>query len=214
MRMHRIRPYVVMATAAGALACGSSSGPSNGGQPQQQFGVVSGTVTEAGTGVAGATLQLSRTGAPARNATSSATGAYQFDQVEVGTWSLVITPPEGFNISGAGTATVTVTANATATANFQLERIDSPPQTGTVEVAMMTGNTFSPADVTVAPGTTVRWRNEDNLEHNSTGTGGTWASPNIGSGATFEHQFNEVGTFNYSCTLHAGMNGVVRVQQP
>ena len=34
----------------------------------------------------------------------------------------------------------------------------------------------------------------------------------MGGGATFEHTFEEAGTFDYVCTVHPGMEGTVVVE--
>ncbi|MCW3127521.1 MAG: Copper binding protein plastocyanin/azurin family, partial [Bacteroidetes bacterium] len=41
---------------------------------------------------------------------------------------------------------------------------------------------------------------------------GSFASPTMGGGATYSHQFTTAGTYTYSCTFHPGMNGTVIVQ--
>lgn len=207
MQRRRSRDLAPLIAALTLIACGGSS-PTDG-PPQTQTGTVSGTVTADGAPVPGASLELTRAGAPNRSATSAANGTYQFTQVPTGTWTLSITPPAGFTVSGASSSPVSVTANQTATADFQLQEETLPP--GTVEVTIQ-DNLFDPNDVTVPVNGTVRWRNSGAAVHNSTGANGAWASANLSPGATFERTFTQAGTFNYSCTLHPGMNGVVRVQ--
>lgn len=76
----------------------------------------------------------------------------------------------------------------------------------------MRDNTFSPATRTVTAGTTVRWVNEGNVAHNSTGAGNLWVSQNLNPGQSFDRTFPSAGTFEYVCTLHAGMSGTIVVQ--
>jgi plastocyanin len=199
---------VIMAVLAGA-GCGGGSSPSDP-PPTQEFGTVRGTVRAGGQAIPGATLQLSRGGTQPRSATSGGDGVYQFTQVAPGTWSIGISPPSGFAVMGASSATVAVAANQVATADFQLE--SGPPQAGLIEISVQ-DNLFSPADVTIQVNTTVRWRNAGYVEHNSTGANGAWASANMAPGASFDRTFDATGTFNYSCTLHPGMNGIIRVQE-
>jgi len=72
-------------------------------------------------------------------------------------------------------------------------------------------NSFSPADIQVAPGATVTWTwVQDASDHNVTFSDGV-ASTSKSSG-TYTRTFNSVGTFPYSCTLHPGMNGTVTVK--
>jgi plastocyanin len=206
--MMRQRTVAGMLAAALATACGGSGG--GGVTPPAETGTVRGTVAENAQGVAGAALQLSRAGATTRSATSSAAGEFQFPQVATGSWTLAIAAPQGYTVSGAASTTVSVAANQTTTVNFALTR-DGPPAPGTTEVVMR-DNVFDAADITVAAGSTVRWRNAGSVEHNSTSTAGIWASGNLAPGATFARVFGEAGTFSYACTLHAGMSGIIRVQ--
>jgi plastocyanin len=69
--------------------------------------------------------------------------------------------------------------------------------------------TFTPAAIQVPAGTTVTWHFDDgNVPHNVQGDG--FKSPNLKK-ATFQHRFDKPGTYNYVCTLHAGMTGRVVV---
>lgn len=187
-------------------ACGSDS-PSGNTQPQ--FGSVSGSVTAAGAGVSGATLELSRAGSSSRSATTNASGDFQITQVETGTWTLTVTLPEGFDIVGSNSTSVTVAANQTTTADFQAE--EGEPS-GEVETIIIRDNGFDPDEKTISVGDRIRWRNEGALDHNSTGAGGAWTSPNIPPNGTYERPFNTAGEFEYTCTLHPDMTGTIIVQ--
>jgi plastocyanin len=79
------------------------------------------------------------------------------------------------------------------------------------------GMTFSPANVTVAPGETVTWNfNELHTSTSDSQIGPeTWDSGQLSSG-TFSHTFNTPGTYPYYCFIHSSpggtlMNGVVTV---
>ena len=81
-----------------------------------------------------------------------------------------------------------------------------PVATNAVNVA---DNVFSPANIVVASGTTVTWSFTGAATHNVTfGDGNN--SGDKASG-TFSRTFSTAGTFNYSCTLHSGMSGSVKV---
>ncbi|HEX5505290.1 MAG TPA: cupredoxin family copper-binding protein [Thermomicrobiales bacterium] len=73
---------------------------------------------------------------------------------------------------------------------------------------------FSPAVVTVAPGATVRWVNQDSVAHTVTGLMDAAAlhSPILQPGATFDFTFPAAGTFHYRCSIHPEMMGQVQVQ--
>jgi plastocyanin len=82
----------------------------------------------------------------------------------------------------------------------------------------MQATAFSPSDVTIARGLTVRWVNDQAIAHTITPSNlqqaGVWATQNIPAtqGANFSHAFNTAGVFNYTCTLHVGMTGRITVQ--
>ena len=79
-------------------------------------------------------------------------------------------------------------------------------------VKMVAPIRFTPAIMSVAPGGTVCWTNEDVLTHNATSrTPGVFATGNMGQGDTYRHTFPNSGSFEYDCTIHPGMTGRVDV---
>lgn len=93
----------------------------------------------------------------------------------------------------------------------------NPPPPGTVTVSIQDFS-FSPATVTIAAGTTVRWTNNGPSAHSTTSDAGTWASPSLGApttgggggypggggsaGGSFNFTFTQPGTYPYHCSLH------------
>lgn len=75
-------------------------------------------------------------------------------------------------------------------------------------------NSFTPNNVYIVRDGTVTWSNGTGLLHNVTFSATTGAPTNVGAfnAGSQERTFGSSGTFNYSCTLHAGMTGTVRVQ--
>lgn len=69
---------------------------------------------------------------------------------------------------------------------------------------------FDPANITVKKGTTVTWVNNDSVTH--TVTSSVFSSPDISPGGKFEFTFNNTGTFDYNCSIHPSMKGVVNVE--
>ena len=79
----------------------------------------------------------------------------------------------------------------------------------------MQGSRFAPAAIRVAPGATVTWTNSDEgTLHNVTfaASASGIATANFSTGNRALQMPNAAGTYAYSCTLHAGMNGSVTVQ--
>jgi plastocyanin len=70
-------------------------------------------------------------------------------------------------------------------------------------------NFFSPVKARVSPSGKVKWTNDGKVEHNVTFKG--VSSGNLGPGESFVKKFNRAGKFPYSCTIHPGMNGKVKV---
>lgn len=75
---------------------------------------------------------------------------------------------------------------------------------------------FNPQELQVAPGTTVTWTNQDGFPHTVTaGTRdnptGLFESGNISTDGTFNFTFEEPGTYEYFCSIHDGMRGVIVV---
>jgi plastocyanin len=75
------------------------------------------------------------------------------------------------------------------------------------------GIAFNPGEVTVAVGETVTWTNNDSVAHDVTADSFSSGDPGgMAPGDTFEHTFDEAGTFDYVCTVHPGMEGTVVVE--
>lgn len=71
---------------------------------------------------------------------------------------------------------------------------------------------FKPKKLTVVAGTAVTWRFADSgIPHDVKAEDDSFASQIMDSG-TFEHTFEQPGTYSYVCTLHAGqMKGTIEV---
>jgi plastocyanin len=86
---------------------------------------------------------------------------------------------------------------------------------------------FTPANLTISVGDTVRWTWGSSGHNVVSGTGGTadgkFCSPSdsgcanaplSNGGTTYEHTFTQAGTFPYFCAAHVsfGMTGTIKVQ--
>jgi plastocyanin len=87
------------------------------------------------------------------------------------------------------------------------------PSTVTVDITKFV---FGPKDLTVAPGTTVRWINHDEVPHTvaSQDPTKTFGSKAMDTDDKFEFTFSKEGDFGYVCTVHPFMTGVVHVRKP
>jgi plastocyanin len=75
------------------------------------------------------------------------------------------------------------------------------------------GGRMTPATLTIAPGDTVVWHNADDRDHSIAAEDGSFASPKIKSGQSYEHRFTREGSYNYSCTLHPRERGRIIVKK-
>jgi plastocyanin len=86
-----------------------------------------------------------------------------------------------------------------------------PCQPGDTKIAI-TNYAFSPDPLTVLPGTTVCWTNNDVVTHNVTSVApGAFESGPIGIDQSYRQTFPAVGSFPYVCTLHVGMTAQLNV---
>lgn len=67
-----------------------------------------------------------------------------------------------------------------------------------------------PPTLTVAPGTTVTWINNDGSNHFVKFADAS--SPRLKHGATWSRSFTAPGTYAYACTIHPQMAGTVIVR--
>lgn len=87
---------------------------------------------------------------------------------------------------------------------------------GSVEVIAL-DNSFQPATIEVAAGTTVRWENRGRHDHNVLSVDDSWgaATDDFRPGEVYSFVFTDPGTFAYYCSIHgtkdAGMVGEVVV---
>jgi plastocyanin len=74
--------------------------------------------------------------------------------------------------------------------------------------------TFSPAQITVTPGTKVTWENRDDIPHTVTDAGSprTFKSPPLDTGDSYSYVFSAPGTYHYFCSIHPHMQGTVVVK--
>lgn len=84
--------------------------------------------------------------------------------------------------------------------------------TGPTAQAAIRGFAFAPQQLDVAAGTTVIWKNEDQVAHTVTADDGSWESPLIPPGGTWARRFDSPGRVTFYCTPHPFMKGTVIVR--
>jgi plastocyanin len=71
---------------------------------------------------------------------------------------------------------------------------------------------FSPADVTVAPGTKVTWINKDDAPHTATSVDKKFNSGGLDTDDKFSFVFSDKGEYQYICSLHPQMKATIKVK--
>jgi len=76
------------------------------------------------------------------------------------------------------------------------------PEPSTVYVEIK-GSMFTPSELKVINGTTVRWTNMDSARHIVIGDG--FRSPALNKKDMWNYTFNRTGIFEYNCSIHPSM---------
>jgi amicyanin len=71
---------------------------------------------------------------------------------------------------------------------------------------------FTPAEITVSPGTTLTWENRDDIPHNVVATDKSFRSKVMDTEQKFSFTFGTPGVYEYFCALHPHMKGKVVVK--
>jgi plastocyanin len=101
-----------------------------------------------------------------------------------------------------------------------VEEVDNGVAAGAEETGTGTGSDivnveirnykFTPQNITIKVGQTVKWTNNDTVLHDVVGSG--IESDYLQKGERYTYSFEEEGTFPYKCTAHPWMEGEVIVE--
>jgi plastocyanin len=115
--------------------------------------------------------------------------------------------------SAASTAAKTSSSSLKATTTPKFAPAAGPVKSGTVQVAYR-NIAIAPDTLKVKVGSTIKWTNFDNVDHNVTSEEGPqkFASKDFGEKGTYEIKALRPGVIHYECTIHpASMNGTIEV---
>jgi plastocyanin len=76
---------------------------------------------------------------------------------------------------------------------------------------MIDNFTFEPAQLTVKVGTTVTWKNRDDIPHTVV-SAGKFRSKTMDTEDSYSFTFTAAGDYKYFCSLHPHMTGTVKVE--
>ena len=73
---------------------------------------------------------------------------------------------------------------------------------------------FTPGEITISPGESVVWTNDDGAPHGLEYQDGAKGVDPLLPGSSFTRRFDQAGTYEYNCSVHPYMTGrvVVRAQ--
>jgi plastocyanin len=86
------------------------------------------------------------------------------------------------------------------------------PEAGPTKAVEIATFKYTPADLTIPPGTTVVFTNKDAVAHTATADDGSWDSGMIETGKTWSHAFPAKGDYPYHCAPHPFMKGTIHVK--
>ena len=81
----------------------------------------------------------------------------------------------------------------------------------TVEITI-SNFTFAPPEITIAPGTTVKWINQDDIPHLVAEKNLAFKSQALDTNDSFSFTFSAPGEVEYYCVLHPHMTGKIIVK--
>lgn len=109
--------------------------------------------------------------------------------------------------------TTTTTTTTTNDSEDNLKQTTNTPSQSQGSVNIQISNkSFTPQIITVYAGTTVVWKNMDNISHTVTFDNGSFDTGDITSGKSKSYVFTSSGTFAYHCTIHPNINGTIVVR--
>ena len=72
---------------------------------------------------------------------------------------------------------------------------------------------FTPKEITIAPGTTIVWTNNDQTPHTVLARDKSFGSSGLDTGDRYSYTFTKAGDFSYFCSMHPFMTGIVHVRK-
>ncbi len=82
---------------------------------------------------------------------------------------------------------------------------------GTTHKVNISDFAFSPANLTIKAGDTVKWTNRGDAAHTADDKGSEWKTGTIKRGNSGKVTFDTAGNFNYFCKFHPAMKGEISV---
>jgi plastocyanin len=89
----------------------------------------------------------------------------------------------------------------------------APPALAATHAITISNSTFSPTSMSVRPGDTITWTNNDTPPHDVTVTSGpiTFKSPMLTPGQSWSYTVRTAGSYSYICSVHPYMRATLTV---
>ncbi|MGH8300282.1 MAG: cupredoxin domain-containing protein [Steroidobacteraceae bacterium] len=86
------------------------------------------------------------------------------------------------------------------------------PGASRVRTVVIEGLRFNPGRLVVSPGERIEWTNRDPFPHTVTASDGRFDSHAIPAGGSWTYVARKPGEYDYTCTFHPTMKGVIVVR--
>lgn len=209
----RVAKLVLTVVLGPVIACGGSGGDNGGTNPPP--GTVS-SVTLNKSNVLLKPTEATTISATARDASGNTISGKTFS------WSNSSSSVASLSSNGSvatitgsvlGTTSVTATVDQVTSTAASVTVTNSFPPSADVSVGAGGALAFDPSSVDIGAGGSVNFNWGSAVTHNVTFDSPPASVPNSGdrSSGTFTVTFTAAGTYNYHCSIHSGMTGVVTV---
>ncbi|MBS3159735.1 cupredoxin domain-containing protein [Candidatus Woesearchaeota archaeon] len=88
---------------------------------------------------------------------------------------------------------------------------NKPVEPSETSLIVISNFEFNPTEIIIQKGTTVTWKHDDSVTHKIVSLG-IFESENLERGYEFSFTFNEIGEYNYYCSIHPSMKGKIIVK--
>ncbi len=92
--------------------------------------------------------------------------------------------------------------------------VAAPTQAAVTKTVTIKTGGFTPKNVTIATGDSIKWVNSDTVNRQVVATGGQFASPVIAPKGSWTRRFDIAGTFNYRDVFKSAQTGRITVTGP
>jgi plastocyanin len=113
---------------------------------------------------------------------------------------------------GGGVAIAQTSAPSTPAPGSSAAKAAPSPEPSPVSTIHIKNFAFVPDTVTIHPGSTVRFVQDDETPHTVTAADHSFDSGNLNQKDTWKHTFAKEGTYKYLCSYHPYMKGTVIVK--